>query len=425
MTQLWKKYLELAGALQGKKVVLKDSPTPTVVEDQKLSPMGAPAAAGPCIFCPWCKHAFPEEGADRGTDGIPNKQSKSAAKKNSSTPSAPEAEGGVLQSIAASILMKVLYAARMARFDLLYAVNRLSCYITKWTPLCDRRLHKIMCYIQATKAYRMVGYVGDPMKDIEPHVYADADLAGCAATQRSTTGIQAQLEGPHTCFPICGISKRQGCVSSSTPEAEMVAGHHAFNKVIIPQLDLWQHLFGPTCKAVFHEDNESMIQVIRTGRNPTMRQLGRVHRVAIAVLHERLSGHGKDISLVHTASELMAADIYTKAFANPESWAKALDNINVFPKGQVEKRIRSKIKQAGSKPHDSGIVDLTKTDNSPDGVDYDTEIPVVSTSQSKRGAVEAPGGVQVPGGTDEGKASLLPVLSKSIARNEVDKCRDR
>ena len=253
------KYIELASALQGRKVTLKNAHTPTIVEDQKLSPMGAPAAAGPCIFCPWCKHAFPEASAERGTDGIPNKSTSKKKKgaDSGTSPETPEQSGGVLQSIAASILMKVRYAARMARFDLLFAVNRLSCYITKWDSLCDKRFHKIMCYIQATKSYRMVGYVGDPMKDVRPHVYADADLAGCAATQRSTTGIHAQLEGPHTCFPICGISKRQGCVSSSTPEAEMVAGHHAYNKVIVPQLDLWQHLLGPTCKAVFHEDNES------------------------------------------------------------------------------------------------------------------------------------------------------------------------
>ena len=74
---------------------------------------------------------------------------------------------------------------------------------------------------------------------------------------------------------------------------------------------------------MFHEDNESMIQVIRTGKNPTMRQLGRVHRVAIAVLHERLGDpRTKDaIDLVHTSSDKMAADIYTKAFS-PENWPK-------------------------------------------------------------------------------------------------------
>ena len=100
----------------------------------------------------------------------------------------------------------------------------------------------------------------------------------------------------------------------------MVAGHHAYNKVIVPQLDLWQKLFGPTSRGVFHEDNEAMIQVIRTGRNPTMKQLGRVHRGALRVLHERIGNvDTRDtVDLIHTASADMAADIYTKAFVNPE-----------------------------------------------------------------------------------------------------------
>ncbi len=40
--------------------------------------------------------------------------------------------------------------------------------------------------------------------------------------------------------------------------------------------------------AYFQEDNQAMIRVIETGRNPTKRHLGRVHRVATSWLHERL-----------------------------------------------------------------------------------------------------------------------------------------
>ena len=41
---------------------------------------------------------------------------------------------GVLRIVAARILMKVLYGARMARYDLLRAMCRLACFVTKWTP---------------------------------------------------------------------------------------------------------------------------------------------------------------------------------------------------------------------------------------------------------------------------------------------------
>ena len=46
--------------------------------------------------------------------------------------------GGELQPYAAKVLMKLLYGARLARFDLLRAINNLSASITKWTPECDK-----------------------------------------------------------------------------------------------------------------------------------------------------------------------------------------------------------------------------------------------------------------------------------------------
>ena len=68
----------------------------------------------------------------------------------------------------------------------------------------------------------------------------------------------------------------------------------------------------------FHEDNQALIAVMQTGRNPTMRHLGRVHRVAIAWMHE-IFGH-ECIDLVYTHSSEMAADVFTKAFVSKEKW---------------------------------------------------------------------------------------------------------
>ena len=54
---------------------------------------------------------------------------------------------GVLQPIASSILMKVLYGARAARWDLLKAVQLLATRVTKWSRECDKASHRLMCYI--------------------------------------------------------------------------------------------------------------------------------------------------------------------------------------------------------------------------------------------------------------------------------------
>ena len=47
----------------------------------------------------------------------------------------------------------------------------------------------------------------------------------------------------------------------------------------------------PECpvEAIFHEDNETMIRAVQTGKNPTMKLLHRVHRVALGTMHERLA----------------------------------------------------------------------------------------------------------------------------------------
>ena len=95
-----------------------------------------------------------------------------------------------------------------------------------------------------------------------------------------------------------------------------------------PAMDLWELLLPRDLRPVVHEDNQAMIQVVRTGKNPTMRHLGRVHRVAIAWLHEQIPQ--QHIDLKYEVSERQAADIYTKAFTVSAEWDKATKLINVL-----------------------------------------------------------------------------------------------
>ena len=76
-----------------------------------------------------------------------------------------------------------------------------------------------------------------------------------------------------------------------------------------------------------------MIRVCETGRNPTMRQLQRTHRVSIDWLHEVTSK--PDIHVLYEESERQAADIYTKSFTNPERWRNACELIGIFDGASV------------------------------------------------------------------------------------------
>ena len=66
--------------------------------------------------------------------------------------------------------MKVLYAARMCRFDLLRAVCILATKVTKWDDACDKKLHRLMAYFHAAADKRLVGFVGDQTDSIAPHL---------------------------------------------------------------------------------------------------------------------------------------------------------------------------------------------------------------------------------------------------------------
>ena len=68
----------------------------------------------------------------------------------------------------------------------------------------------------------------------------------------------------------------------------------------------------------FHEDNQAAIQVIKTGRNPTMRHLGRTHKIDIGWLRN-VFARGL-CSLGYCDTDKQAADMFTKSFSEKTKW---------------------------------------------------------------------------------------------------------
>jgi hypothetical protein len=182
--------------------------------------------------------------------------------------------------------MKIMYVARMARPDLLRAIPISCLFLTTWTEDSDRRPHRLILYIHASYAYRMYARCGDSLEGMPLGVYSDAGYAGCAEAQRSTTGSIVILNRPDMSVPISFISKRHGCVSRSTAEAEIVAMDSSLRLLTMLVLSIVKELFPNTRVRVFG-DNQSMLAILKTGRSPTMRHLSRTHRVSIAWLHEQ------------------------------------------------------------------------------------------------------------------------------------------
>ena len=173
------------------------------------------------------------------------------------------------------------------------------------------------------------------MDDIQPHLFSDSDFAGTEGTQKSTSGVHLCLRGPNTSFPLSGQSKRSGCTSLSTTEAELMAGALALKSAGVPILDvvrimkLAANLRGNSSTVLrFHVDNQAMAAVIRSGRNPTMRHLSRTHGISISWLHEQC--REDDIEMRYITTTLMAADIYTKAFQDAVKWNNLCEQINLI-----------------------------------------------------------------------------------------------
>ena len=72
---------------------------------------------------------------------------------------------GILTRSAAKIVLKCLWIARLTRLDIMWTVNYLARNVTKWTKACDKRLLRLISYINCTSDLVLYAYIGDPIED--------------------------------------------------------------------------------------------------------------------------------------------------------------------------------------------------------------------------------------------------------------------
>ena len=106
--------------------------------------------------------------------------------------------GDKLHRVAAAVLMTVMFAARWARFDLLRAVGHLATKLHAWDEWCDKRLERLMAYINASLKDRLIGFIGVSLEDLTLSAFADADFAGDRPEVKSASGGYLASVGPNT-----------------------------------------------------------------------------------------------------------------------------------------------------------------------------------------------------------------------------------
>ena len=142
----------------GKASTLRKAITPFLAEGHKEAPAARPISEGQAAACPWCRHSFPIESA-HGDVPVTGSSAKAAGDVPVARPKPSERsdEQRALSQFAASVLMKILYVARTARFDLLPPACKLACYIACWVPVCDRQLLQLASCAHSSHEHRLTG----------------------------------------------------------------------------------------------------------------------------------------------------------------------------------------------------------------------------------------------------------------------------
>jgi len=278
---------------------------------------------------------------------------------------------GNLSKDAAKIIMKALYGARLVRFELLWPICSSARQVTKWTRACDKRLHRLMCYIHHTEDHSLESFVGDDAQHCHPVLFSDADFAGDLVTAKSTSGCYLAIVGPNTFAPITASCKKQTCVSHSSTESEIVAAEQGIRMEGLQALAFWElvtELLGtqPTQPAetqkvvpksietdpyseqfdpgkyfaytrkprqttvlIIAEDNEAVIKIVKKARSMALRHLPRTHRIDVQWLFEVCANPRVRMLYVNTKQQI--ADLMTKSLNNPQIWEHLLDIAQIRP----------------------------------------------------------------------------------------------
>ena len=218
---------------------------------------------------------------------------------------------GVMGSFSASLLMTLLYLARMSRPDLMFTVTQLARQITRWTELADKQLHRLFCYLAGAVDFKLQSKIDRRDRDsLCLGCYPDADHAGCAESARSTSGGWAEIEGATSLAGIDWYSKRQGSISLSTTEAEMVSADKMLREQSIPMQTFWCLLLGYSPCIKLYEDNKTTIMTVASGYSQKLRYIDRTQRVVLGFIHERCAE--PDCLMSYIESDKQKGDLFTK-----------------------------------------------------------------------------------------------------------------
>ena len=108
-----------------------------------------------------------------------------------------------MADIALKLIMNNMWVGRYARRDIGRAVGHLATKVSRWTPLEDKKLHRLMSYMHHSREFRQIGFPGDLCLGL----FADAAFAGDKGTNKGTSGVFLSIYGLNSFFSIDYLSR--------------------------------------------------------------------------------------------------------------------------------------------------------------------------------------------------------------------------
>lgn len=175
--------------------------------------------------------------------------------------------------------MKILWCSRLCRPDIAKAIGDLSRRITTWCKADDKRLCRLMCYLNSSRAYALQGHIGDHADALKLCLYTDSDLCSGIEHTKSTSGMYLAIEGPSSFWPIAWPSKRQTATARSTTAAEMIALGSGLFSEALPAQGFLEMLFNRQVLLQSFQDNSAVIQIVAAGYSPRLRHLSKTEKI--------------------------------------------------------------------------------------------------------------------------------------------------
>ena len=200
------------------------------------------------------------------------------------------------------------YAATICRPDLSYTVGHLAQWNCAPTQVKFGDAKRALRYLNHTADQ---GIMFQRRKKLELCGYADASWAEDQNDRKSTGGFVLMLGGG----PVSWRSKKQGCVSRSSTEAEYVALSDAIQeaKWLISMLKELRCIPDPVTPMTMYEDNQGCIAI----SDPMSKDHGRTKHIDIHYHFAREAIEDGLVVVKYCPTNEMSADMFTKSLPEP------------------------------------------------------------------------------------------------------------